>query len=153
MQIFPTTRTDRKLPHPRWIPSLLAAMLSTLTGCGGSQSLPAYHVYEVKGQVLLANGKPLPGGWIYLVPKGDLPVTPSGVIGSDGSFSIVTGGSGEGAPPGDYKVRVESPQFQPVLTKSARKPIFPIKYTDEDSSGLLVTVKADSNRLDPILLK
>ena len=55
----------------------------------------------------------LSGGWIYFVRKaGDLPVTPSGVIGPDGTFSLVTGGSGEGAPPGEYKVRIEAPPVQ-----------------------------------------
>jgi hypothetical protein len=131
----------------------MAAAYAALAGCRGSDSLPSYQVYQVEGKVLLADGKPLGGGWIYFVPKGDLPVTPSGVIGSDGTFSLVTGGSGDGAPPGEYKVRVEAPQFQQAAPKSRKKPIFPVKYKDEDSSGLVITVRAESNRLDPILLK
>ena len=94
-------------------------------------------MYEVKGKVLLADGKPLGGGWIYFVPKGDLPVTPSGVIGPDGTFSLVTGGSGDGAPPGEYKVRIEAPQFQQAVAKTRKKPVVPAKYNDEDSSGLV----------------
>ena len=103
---------DRK---PRARPQaqrLVVAVWAGLAGCRNSDSLPALPVYEVKGKVLLADGKPLRGGLISFVPKGDLPVTPSGVIASDGTFSLVTGGSGDGAPPGDYKVRVEAPQFQ-----------------------------------------
>jgi hypothetical protein len=131
----------------------MAAALATLAGCGRSDSLPSYQVYEVKGTVLLADGKPLGGGWIYFVPKGGLPVTPSAVIGSDGSFSLNTGGSGDGAPAGDYKVRVEAPQFQQAAPKSRKKPIIPQKYNDEDSSGLVITVQAHTNHLDPIVLK
>jgi hypothetical protein len=124
-----------------------------MTGCGGSDSLPSLTVYEVKGKVVLANGQPLSGGFISFVPKGNLPITPSGVIGPDGTFSLVTGGSGEGAPPGDYKVRVEAPQLQQADQKSRRRPLIPPKYADEDSSGIVITVRAESNRLDPILLK
>jgi hypothetical protein len=131
----------------------MVAAIAAVAGCSRSDSLPSYQVYEVKGQVLLADGKPLGGGWIYLVPKGDLPVTPSAEIGSDGSFSVVTGGSGDGAPPGDYKVRVEAPQLQQAAAQSRKKPIIPTKYNDEDSSGLVITVRAESNQLEPIRLK
>src|ERR1700751_3754817 len=78
--------------------SFVVAALAGLTGCSNSQALPVLTVYEVKGKVLLADGKPLADGSIYFVPKGDLTVTPSGRIGADGGFSIVTGGSGEGGP-------------------------------------------------------
>ncbi len=153
MVVYVTTRTDRKRWLRRCSTGLLAGLLASLVGCGHSDSLPAFQVYEVKGTVLLANGKPLGGGWIYFVPKGDLPVTPSAVIGNDGSFSLSTGGSGDGAPAGDYKVRVESPQLQQAAVTARKKPVFPPKYTDEDSSGVVITVRAESNRLEPILLK
>src|SRR5262249_44375894 len=97
--------------------------------------------------------KPLPGGFISFVPKGELPVTPGAVIGPDGTFSLVTGGSGEGAPAGEYKIRVEAPEFQRFDPRSRKKPLLPAKYTDEDSSGLAIRVLAESNRLEPILLK
>jgi hypothetical protein len=133
--------------------SLSAVALAMLAGCGQTTSLPSYAVYEVNGKVLLANGRPLTGGWISFVPKGALPVTPSAEIRSDGTFSLVTGGSGLGAPPGDYKLRIEAPQFQQVASKAKRKPLFPTKYLDEDSSGLVVSVRADTNELEPIRLK
>jgi hypothetical protein len=153
MDTILVTRSGRGARRRRWAAGLLAAMLAPVVGCGHSDSIPAYPVYEVKGQVVLADGKPLSGGWISFVPKGDLPVTPSGEIGPDGTFSLKTGGSGEGAPQGDYKVRVEAPQLQSGPSKSRRRAAFPSKYTDEDSSGLVVTVKAESNRLEPIVLK
>jgi hypothetical protein len=131
--------------------SMLVAVWAGVTGCSNSQALPVLKVYEVRGKVLLADGKPLADGWVYFVPKGDLTLTPSGPIGTDGSFSIVTGGSGEGAPAGDYKVRVESPLHQ--ATQKAKKPLYPFKYTDEDSSGIVVTVKPEPNQLEPLVLK
>jgi hypothetical protein len=144
---------EQRHQHSRWQCSLVAALLVGLSGCHNSDSLPVLQVYEVKGKVLLADGKPLNGGWIYFVPRGDLPLIPSGIIGSDGTFSVVTGGSGDGAPPGEYKLRVESPQLQQEAVKARKKLPFPAKYNDEDSSGLVVTVRAESNQLDPIVLK
>jgi hypothetical protein len=146
--------SDAARVRRRWTGGLaVAAAMAALAGCGRSDSLPSYPVYEVKGKVLLADGKPLKAGWVFLVPKGDLPLTPSGEIAPDGTFSVVTGGSGEGAPAGEYKVRVEAPQFAPAATRSGKKPIFPARYRDEDSSGLVITVRAESNQLEPILLK
>ena len=129
---------------------LIVAMGLAMAGCGHSDSLPALEVYQVKGKLLLADGKPLSGGWIYLVPKGDLPLTPGRPVGNDGTFSVVTGGSGEGATPGEYKLRIETPQFQ---ASGKQKPLIPQKYTDEDSSGLVVTVRAEVNQLEPIRLR
>lgn len=79
-----------------WVTGLLLAAFGGLSGCGQSDSLPKLQVYEVKGKVLLPDGKPLSSGFISFVPKGDLPLTPSAEIGSDGTFSLITGGSGEG---------------------------------------------------------
>ncbi len=152
MDVILVNRSDRGACRRRWAAGLLAAMLAPVVGCGHSNSLPSYPVYEVKGKVVLADGKPLSGGWISFVPKGDLPVVPSGEIGPDGTFSLATG-SGQGAPPGEYKIRVEAPQLQSGPSKSRKRPAFPSKYTDEDSSGVVVTVKAESNHLEPIQLK
>ena len=136
----------------RGLTGLVVAVCAGLAGgCGKSDSLPVLKVYDVKGKVLLGDGKPLSSGSIYFVPKGDLPITPTGVIGPDGTFSLVTGGSGEGAPPGEYKVRIESRQIQ--ANGKPGKPRFPERFNDEDSSGVLITVRAEPNQLEPILLK
>jgi hypothetical protein len=129
---------------------LLAAGVG-LAGCSGSDSLPAYQVYEVNGKVLLSDGKPLGSGWVSFVPKSDMSVTPSAPIGSDGTFSLVTGGSGKGAPAGDYKVRIESPQFR--ANPKTKRALFPAKYTDEDSSEIVVTVRKQANDLEPFRLR
>jgi hypothetical protein len=145
---FTATRIDRKC-------RLLALVIGVSVGLGGcngrSDSLPVLKVYEVKGKVLLADGKPLTNGSVYFVPKGELTITPNATIGTDGTFSVVTGGSGEGAPPGEYKVRIEAAGAQ--ASQKSKKALFPFKYTDEDSSGLVVTVRPESNQLEPFQLK
>ncbi len=153
MRISASIRTDRGPRRRSWQVGLLGAALAMLAGCGHSDSLPNYSVYEVKGKVLLGDGKPLGTGWISFVPKGDLPITPAGEIHPDGTFSLVTGGSGEGAPAGEYKVRIDAPELQRAAPRSRKKSVIPVRYGDEDSSGLVVTVRAESNQLQPIVLK
>ncbi|MDR3634103.1 MAG: carboxypeptidase-like regulatory domain-containing protein [Isosphaeraceae bacterium] len=132
------------------------AFLVSLSGCGADDGgVKKVTVYPVKGSVVLADGKPLSGGKVYFVPK-DGALTSEGKIGSDGTFALVTGGSGEGAPPGDYKVRVAPEDTSLLAGKKAAKGKalpFPSKYLDEDSSGLTATVKADPNQLEPFRLK
>jgi hypothetical protein len=149
MKTFTMLKRNRAYPQSRWSRALCTAALAALAGCG-SESLPNYQVYEVNGKVLLSDGKPLGSGWISFVPKADLPVTPSAPISIDGTFSLVTGGSGKGAPAGEYKVRIESPGFQEG--RKTKKTLFPFKYTDEDSSGIVVTVRPQANDLEPIRL-
>ena len=64
----------------------------------------------------------------------------------------MTGGSGDGAPIGEYKVRIEAAAGS-ISNPKSKKSLFPFKYTDEDSSGLFVTVKAEPNQLEPFVLK
>jgi hypothetical protein len=146
---------DHRAPTTSWRllakGRLLVTACVAIAGCRGGDALPSLQVYPVKGKVLLADGTPLTSGWVYFVPKSGLTITPSAQLAPDGTFSIVTGGSGEGAPAGDYKVRIEAPQFGGG-PKSKKSP-FPFKYTDEDSSGLDVTVQAQPNDLEPFRLK
>jgi hypothetical protein len=144
-------KLDRRFSRTGWVRTLSLAATAGFFGCGNADTIPKLQVYEVKGHVLLADGKPLPSGLISFVPKAGLPLTPSARIAADGSFSLVTGGSGEGAPSGDYKVRIEAPELRP--DPRTRKSIFPAKYTDEDSSGIVVTVLPQENHLDAIRLK
>ncbi len=152
MSVTQASKVVRGRMAAGWSGAVLLAAVAGLSGCGQSDRLPKLSVYEVTGKVVLADGKPLSSGVISFVPKGDLAITPSASISSDGTFKVVTGGSGDGAPAGDYKVRVEAPElFHP--DPKTKKAIFPIKYTDEDSSNIIVTVLPQENHLDPIVLK
>ncbi len=119
-----------------------------LMGCGGSSSFVP--TYEVKGKVLLPSGKPLSTGRVTFVSTDGLVPEVSGEIQSDGTFSLTTRSPGDGAAPGKYKVRVEPAGRKNPRT---RKRDFPVKYVDEDSSGLVVTVRAEPNQLEPFRLK
>ena len=119
------------------------------TGCGGS-SLSTPTTYEVKGKVVLPNGKPLSAGRVTFVAADGLRPQVSGDIQPDGAFSLSTRVPGDGAAPGKYKVRIEPAEGK---NRRAIRPGFPVKYVDEDSSGLVVTVRSESNQLDPIQLK
>ncbi len=152
VDVFAATKMNQSYVRTPWIGVLVVCGWAGMAGCNGTtDSLPVLKVYEVKGKVLKADGRPLSSGSVYLVPKGDLTVTPNAVITTDGTFSVVTGGSGEGAPPGEYKVRIETPEAH-AASKSQR-PVVPFKYTDEDSSGLVVTVRPEANHLEPFQLK
>jgi hypothetical protein len=132
--------------------------LAGVAGCGASDAPPVVTVYEVKGAVLKADGKPLTGGRVYFVPN-DGALTPEGTIGPDGTFSLATGRSGDGAPPGEYRVRVEPDGPSLVAAATGRNPAkgkklpFPPKYLDEDSSGLTARVEPRANLLEPFRLR
>jgi hypothetical protein len=93
---------------------LLAA--GALAGCGSSGgstpsldggSLPTV---TARGKVSTADGKPLPGGIITLVPviDGGSANQASGEIKPDGTFELDSGGGNAGAVPGKYRARIES---------------------------------------------
>ena len=153
------TLKSQKFPKPDRVFVLGSSLtfLFGMIGCDDGSSAPTNaRVYEVRGKVLLPSGKPLNGGHIYFVSK-DGPLSPEATIAPDGSFSLISGPSGEGAPPGNYKVRVEPADPSQITTRlptSRRKALpFPSKYLDEDSSGLNVAIKAQPNHLEPFLLK
>jgi hypothetical protein len=125
-----------------------------LAGCGGGSEAPtSLTLYPVKGKVLLEDGKPLTAGRIvFVATQGN--IAPNGTIGSGGEFTLSSGPAGEGAPAGEYKVRID-PEItgggQGKVKKGARFP-FGLHYTDEDSSGLTATVKPEPNDLPPFKL-
>jgi hypothetical protein len=131
-----------------WILPCFIGFAVTMNGCSGyTSSAPTY---EVKGKVLLANGKTLSAGRVtFLAADGLLPQA-SGEIQPDGDFSLTTRNPGDGAAPGKYKVRIEPAESK---KPGKKRPSFPVKYVDEDSSGLSVTVRAEPNQLEPFMLK
>jgi hypothetical protein len=133
------------------IVAVAGLMVSGLSGCGEPTYSPP-KVYPVKGQILLSDGKPLTSGQVVLVSSQDLEFP--GKVESDGRFSIKTP-AGEGAPEGEYTVRIE-PEPQAGSTGRTKRSTanlpFPAKYTVDSTSDLKVTVKPGENNLEPIKL-
>ncbi len=76
--------------------------------------------------MLLADGKPLTGGSVQFIPKqGGLPA--SGKIESDGTFSLTSLKSREGAAPGEYKVRIE-PSSELLRQEGQEGPEAPVRH-------------------------
>ncbi len=101
-------------------------------GCGGTseQSSNLLKPVPVKGTVTY-KGKPLTGGTIRFEPE-DGGREASGNIEPDGSFSLSTFGSADGAVAGTHKVAVEPPSGQPKA--------LPAKYKSAASSGIVLEV-------------
>jgi hypothetical protein len=149
------TLTRSRFPSPArvWLPAALAGLLA---GCGGPSSVSGT-VYPVSGQVLLPDGKPMQGGQVQFLPKGESGASANGEVGSDGKFTLKTADGRDGAPTGEYKVRVlPGPKY--VNKKIGRvDPAtlpFDAKYTDEDgNTDLTATVKAEPTTLEPFKLE
>ena len=129
-----------------------------LAGCGGvsNEVVDKVPVYEVKGSVVLSSGKPLDGGSIEFVPSSETARPAVGVVAADGTFTLKTGGIGDGAAEGRYKVKIE-PDYAglklPKKGKVAKAYPFAMKYLEEDTSGLVATIKPVENNLEPFTLK
>lgn len=76
MNVARTSQRTRKRTSAGWLSTLALAAAAGISGCSQSDSLPKLQVYEVKGQVVLADGKPLKTGVVSFVSADGLPVTP-----------------------------------------------------------------------------
>lgn len=111
-------------------PAALAALVLLATGCGK----PAPRLVPVAGKVVQAGGQPVAAGTITFYPQGDTldqGSPPSCQLAADGSFALKTYPFGDGAPPGRYKVTLDS-----TLAGRLKKPL----YADPGKTPWLVTV-------------
>lgn len=132
----------------------LAGLVAVLfTGCGDSSGGEEQSVtpYPVTGQVILPDGTPLTEGLVTFVPIGESGRQATGKIKADGTFALTTVNEGDGAGPGEYLVRIISTLGKPGPRRSSVS-LVPTKYSDEGSSGLTVTVKPETNTLEPFKL-
>ncbi|SRR5579883_563742 len=136
---------------PAFVVGFGALSLLSLAGCGTGPDTGT--LYPVKGQVLLSDGKPLPGGTVHFVPKrGGLPA--SGQIEADGTFSLKSK-TRDGAAPGEYKIRIE-PSTEWLVKKGRGAPKLPFasKYREYDgNTGLTATIHAGETQLEPFRLE
>lgn len=133
-----------------------------LIGCGGGPRL-----YPVTGKAMY-KGQPMAGGNIFLNRKDDSSldkVIPAGQIKEDGSFEILTNGK-SGAPVGTYKVTFFWAGAKNEKQKGKKGSFFgggnsegpgdnvlPPEYRYHDKAKIEVTVKAETNQLEPFDIK
>ena len=117
---------------------LVAVLAGILAGCGGG----AAPTVAVNGKITFKDGKPLTGGFIFLVPARQGGWEASGTIQPDGTFRLESLGL-DGAVPGDYRVKLAMeppPSRRGARKKKTATVAIDPKYLDENSSNLTVTV-------------
>src|SRR5262245_18867469 len=90
--------------------SILATVGLVLTGCSNSSPPPTYPVTCT----VTSQGKPLAGAAVTFVPAGDEGEAASAITDSDGKYALTTWRGGDGARPGEYRVKVSKQEQQTV---------------------------------------
>ncbi len=130
---------------------VLGAVLCCFASCGASNNqLPTF---EVKGQIL-QNGKPVPNATVVFHPAFEIGPDiskPRGTTGEDGSFTLSTYGSADGAPEGDYKITVE--QWTSTNPEKGPESRLPSKFAKPEQSGLTARVASGKNEIPAIQLR
>jgi hypothetical protein len=136
----------RNLRSTELLVAALAAMLVPACGGGGTK------LYPVRGKVLYLD-QPAEGAVVVFQPVNSGPdsLTPSGIVGADGTFSLRTHPHGDGAPTGEYVVLVT---WLPPNAREQENPKnkLPPKFASPTDSPLKATVKAGTNELAPFML-
>jgi hypothetical protein len=128
-----------------------AALVFACVSCGNKNN-----IYPVSGKVMY-KGSPASGATVFFCRKGGDTMNDHmimGIVQGDGSFELVCGSMGKGAPPGQYNVLIEwkqvsgqrkgSPQHGPDKFKG--------RYADPKHPLLRATVEAKTNDLPPFEL-
>jgi hypothetical protein len=110
-------------------------------------------LYPVSGEVTY-KGSPASGAAIFFHRKGADPIKEQmimGVVRENGSFELVYGSSGKGAPPGEYDVTIKWREIS--CQKRGHPQQTPDKlsgrYADSKNPRFHATIKQESNRLAP----
>jgi hypothetical protein len=127
-----------------------AALGLSCASCGTKESL-----YPVMGKVTY-KGSPATGAAVFFHHRGSDAAEPPimGMVREDGSFELICGSLGRGAPPGDYEVLIE---WKRVAGKGRRRPqIGPDKlkghYANRKHPLLFATVEPHATSLPPFEL-
>jgi hypothetical protein len=128
------------------IPALLVLVC---VSCGNG-------LYPVSGTVTY-KGQPAAGATVFFHRQGGDPLSEHmimGIVGEDGSFSLVCGDQGKGAPPGEYAVLIEWKQGANRGKGRVRAMPDRLKgrYADPRRPLLHATLKAEANHLPPFEL-
>src|SRR5262245_3750967 len=125
--------------------------------------------YRVTGTVTM-QGKPVAGAAVIFVPTAADGEAASAITDSEGKYALTTWQAGDGARPGEYRVKVSKQDVaavdpskmvknlsieeeQKIYVENKKPPppaksLIPSKYLDESSSGLSHTVPNSSSTFD-----
>src|SRR6476620_10521958 len=145
--------------------SILVAAAIVLTGCPNSR--PA--TYRETGTVTM-QGKPVAGAVITFVPTGEEGEAASAITDSEGKYALTTWKAGDGARPGEYRVKVSKQEQRTVdpskmvknlsieeeqkIYVESKKPappaksLIPSKFENEQTSGLIHKVEEKPTTFD-----
>lgn len=126
---------------PLMVAVVSVTCLVGLLGCGGGGG-STRKLVKVTGTVSLS-GKALETGTITFVAEGNEAMNAAAEI-KAGKYSLSTEKAGDGAPPGNYKVRIESWATPPSMDEKGVQPgksAIPERYNLITSSGLTATIK------------
>lgn len=144
----------RKRGGMRRLSYVVMLTFTGFAGCSDPNTIPHLTTYPVKGRVLLASGKPLSVGRVFFRRKAEPPIQAAGEIGPDGRFELGTLESNDGAPEGEYTVRIDpTPRNLDGPAPRIKLAQIPSQYTDVDGGALSATVAAGNNDLKPFYLK
>ena len=115
-----------------------------------------HNLYPVAGKVTY-HGVPAAGAAVFFQRQGRESLNEQlimAVVQNDGSFELVCGPWGKGAPPGNYDVLIE---WKPVVGQSNGNPLrgsdkLNDRYADANRPLLHATVEAKKNKLSPFEL-
>lgn len=141
---------------------LLSATAWTL-GCGQGSSVDHPTTYPVTGTVTY-EGAPVEGATVTFRPTTGNQAA-FGNTDASGKYSLTTFVSGDGALPGDYKVKIAKyevqestssgegddyvpPEELPEGASTGPKNLLPEKYNNDATSGLTATVTEGDNMVD-----
>jgi hypothetical protein len=132
-------------------------LLAALVGCGSSQRSDRLPVFPTAGK-LVYDGRPLNGAFVVLHPKGaavghSVP-RPHAQATADGSFTLTSYESNDGAPVGDYAVTVE---LRPLVKHggdvTAGPNTLPAQYSRSETSPVIVRIVEGRNDLAEIQIR
>lgn len=130
---------------------VIGSLCLALAGCGSKGPT----LYPVKGKVVSADGKSLEHATVVFHPvvAGDPSLSkPRGKVGADGTFTLTTITTDDGAPAGEYKVTVELWLAGPRSDDPPANRL-PPKYASPEQSGLTATVGTGPTDLQPLVVK
>lgn len=127
---------------------LTAALLPAVASCGNKDNL-----HPVFGKVTW-EGAPAAGACVFFYRKGADPMNEHmvmGIVKDDGTFDLVCGSLGKGAPPGEYDVLIE---WKRPSGQSKGRPLrgpdtLKGRYADPKAPRLHASVKAGRNDVPP----